>query len=104
MLSEYQVQKLRRDMESELNPHPARLIGCLAGLVIIVVLAAAGPQIGPGTDAATSVHATQLEASVSRPAVVDQSAPADPAGGAVETHAQVVHQSVDVTGEPDSPR
>jgi hypothetical protein len=50
MLTEYEARKIRRDMEPELNARSASVIGCLGGLVIVVVLAVAAPEIRPVTN------------------------------------------------------
>ena len=87
MLTEYQAQKIRRDMEPELNARGASVMACLAGLFIVVVLAATEPQIGTRADMSRPVAAAETEAPASQPAALDAAAAQDTAGATMETHA-----------------
>lgn len=42
MLTEYQAQKLQRDMRQELDATPGVLLKCAAGLLLVMVLALIG--------------------------------------------------------------
>lgn len=100
MLTEYQARKIRRDMERELNASDSSVIACLAGLVAIVVLATATPEIAPSTNASRSMAAAD-QAQASQPAAPQQTVSDDAARGAIDTPAQVVDQSLNGTGTTD---
>lgn len=100
MLTEYQAQKIRRDMEPELNASTASVIACLAGLATIVVLAAAAPETAPSTDASGS---TVAAAKAVAPQPLKQPVPAEAARKTTDTRAQAAARSVDGTSSTDYP-
>ena len=101
MLTEYQAQKIRRDMEPELNARGASVIACLAGLVVIVVLAVAEPGIGPAGDASRAVASARNESPASQPAAPSLTTPQDMGGGTIEKRVRLVQQPAESTTAND---
>lgn len=100
MLTEYQVQKIRRDMEPELRAGSGSIVACVAGLVTIVVLAGAAPQVGP--DASRSAPAAAHE--TLQPAALNEAVPENAAGATMEMQAQVAYGAVKAAGAGDTSR
>jgi hypothetical protein len=56
MISEYEAQKLQRDLKTELNPTSGAVWKCAAGLLALVVVTRAGLEIGlqPGSESTST--------------------------------------------------